>query len=642
MVATTFEAILLKYWGYNKFRPLQQEIIESVITDKNDTLALLPTGGGKSIIFQVAAMALPGICVVVTPLISLMKDQVENLSKKGIKALSVYSGMTKSEIDITLDNAVNGNFKFLYLSPERLGSDIFLARLPHMKINLLAIDEAHCISQWGYDFRPAYLKIAEIRKQLPYIQVLALTATATPLVVKDIMQKLEFRKENVFQKSFERKNINYLVRKTDDKLNHLLKIVNNVPGSAVVYVRSRVRTKEIADFLMKNKVSADYYHAGIEFLAKEEKQADWKTGKIRIIVATNAFGMGIDKPDVRFVVHLDLPDSLEAYFQEAGRGGRDEKIAYALLLYNEADTDKLKGFVNSSFPEKKTILAVYNALCNFYQIPVGGGKGLVFDFNLKEFSSHYNFSMLEILNSVKIISDHSYLELTEDLYNPSKVMFIASRDDLYKFQVANSKFDGFIKMMLRTYSGMFNDYVKIDEDLLARSANTSRKVVCDYLIKLSQSKIIQYIPRRQTPLIIMTEERIDSSNFLIKKEYYEDRKKKYETQIQHVIRYVEHKSKCRSLILLEYFGDVSAEACGQCDICRDLKSKGIEQSTFDDISKRIKNLLKKSTLSIEDLLKKLPDEEEHLLSVIQWLRDENLLKLKNDNTLEWLENSKPS
>jgi len=446
-----YEQILVKYWGYSKFRPLQEDIIQSVMSGR-DTLALMPTGGGKSLTFQVPAMATDGICIVITPLIALMKDQVENLKQRDIKAIAIYSGMTQEEIDIALENCIYGNVKFLYISPERLETEIFKLRVKHMNISILAIDEAHCISEWGYDFRPSYLKIAEFRNHIQNVPVLALTATATPKVVIDIQEKLLFKEKNVLQKSFERKNLTYLVRNVEDKLNYLIDTIQKVKGSGIIYVRNRKKTKEIALFLQKNKISADYYHAGLKHEDRSLKQNAWKTGARKIMVATNAFGMGIDKPDVRFVIHFDLPDSIEAYFQEAGRAGRDEKKASAVLLYNNSDKVKAEQRIETNFPEIKEIREVYQALGNYFKIPFGGGKLSSYDFVISDFAKNYNFNLIKIISSINFLQREGYIELTDELNSASKIHFKASRDDLYKFQVANAKFDGFIKLILRSYT----------------------------------------------------------------------------------------------------------------------------------------------------------------------------------------------
>ncbi len=630
-----YQQILTKYWGYSNFRPLQEDIIKSVADEGKDTLGLLPTGGGKSIIFQVPALAKPGICLVVTPLIALMKDQVQNLAKKEIKASAIYTGMTKHEIEIALENCIFGNTKFLYLSPERLNTELFLAKLPRMNVNLIAIDEAHCISQWGYDFRPSYLQIADIRKHLPDVPILALTATATPEVVEDIQEKLQFKQKNVFQKSFERKNLVYIVRTVEDKLRYLLKIVKTNSGCGVVYVRNRKKTKEIALFLQENKVSADYFHAGIKPEDKDAKQEAWKNGTIRIIVSTNAFGMGIDKSNVRFVVHMDLPDSLEAYFQEAGRGGRDEKTAYAVLLYNDNDKVKLEKSVSDSFPEKEKIKNIYNALGNYFQLPVGSGKNQSFNFDIGDFASRYTIQIITIYNSLKFLQKEGYIEYTDEVFNPSRIYFTTNRDDLYKFQVANAHFDSFIKLVLRTYTGLFTTYVSIDEKYLAKKANTTVDVIYKYLQNLNKQGIIIYIPQQKLPYVIFTEERLDEKSLIIGKDNYDELKKRYISRINSVINYATSTAKCRSELLLQYFGEKDTVRCGNCDICRKRNELELSKYEFDLILEKVKTMLRQNPYRLEDIIKITAEKEEKVLSVIQWLQENNKIIYNEKMELKW-------
>jgi len=627
-----YTEILQKYWGYSAFRPLQEDIIKSVDIEKKDTLGLLPTGGGKSIIFQVPALANEGICLVITPLIALMKDQVENLKRQGIKAAAIYTGMSRNEIDITLDNCIYGNIKFLYLSPERIGTEIFIERVKKMKVNLIAIDESHCISQWGYDFRPSYVKIKDIREIVPNVPFLALTATATPEVVDDIQEKLGFKHKNVFKKSFERKNLIYIVRHVEDKLKYLLQIVRKENSSGVVYVRSRKKTWEIAQFLRKNEISADYYHAGLTNEQKDIKQEDWKKGRIKVIVSTNAFGMGIDKSDVRFVVHIDLPDSIEAYFQEAGRGGRDEKTAYGVLLYNDTDRQNLTRNLTTSFPERKTIKAVYQALCNYFQLPVGSGKGMSFDFKLADFAGNYNFNFMVILSSIKFLQYEGYLELTEEINNPSIIKFIIDRNDLYKFQVSSSIFDSFIKLVLRSYEGVFSNYVKIDEYTLAKRANTTRDVVYEYLVKLGNLKIINYIPQKKVPQLFFLEERLDEKAVLISQEYYEQRKQRYTKKIEAVLEYATN-NKCRSKTLLEYFGQKNAPECGNCDVCRKRNEIGLTQYEFNKIKEKLDNLITFDEITIDKIVENITFEEDKIIKIVQWMLDNSEIKYTNSGKL---------
>lgn len=629
-----YQQILTKYWGYPNFRTLQDDIIKSV-GNGNDTLGLMTTGGGKSITFQVPALAKDGLCLVITPLIALMKDQVANLVKRGIKAIMVYSGMTKNEIDVALENCIYGDYKFLYLSPERIGSELFKIRVQKMNVNMVAIDEAHCISQWGYDFRPSYLKIAELRDLLPDVPFLALTATATPEVVEDIQEKLLFRKKNVLKTSYERKNLVYIVREVEDKQKYLLKIIGNVKGSGIVYVRTRKKSKEIKDFLKNNQISAEHYHAGLSNKIRTQKQTDWTRSKFRVMVATNAFGMGIDKADVRFVVHFDLPDSLEAYFQEAGRAGRDGERAYAVLLFNSADEKKLDQQVKSNFPEISQIKRVYEALGNYFQIPVGSGKNGVFDFNIADFSSKYKFNLVNAYNSLKFLGREGYLELTEEINNPSKVHFLIDRDDLYKFQVANVKFDGFIKLLLRSYTGIFTEYVSINERSLAQNANVHIDIVYQYLSKLNNMKIIRYIPQKKTPLIIFTEERLDQKSLFISKENYKKRKERFVSRIESVIDYASNQDLCRSQVLLSYFGEKDSNPCGKCDVCKKESKLKLGKQEFNSIMDNIKTLLCEEALLLDQLVDRIKFDEDKTLKVIQWLFDNDTIYYQQDDRIAW-------
>ena len=547
--------ILLKYWGHNAFRPLQEDIINSALAG-NDTLALLPTGGGKSICFQVPAMAREGICIVVSPLIALMKDQVENLTKRNIKAVAIYSGMTRREIDITLDNCVYGNIKFLYISPERIETEIFKVRLEKMNVNFIAIDESHCISQWGYDFRPSYLNIAKLREAKPNIPFIALTATATPDVVIDIQKQLQFKKENALQKSFERKNLAYTVLNEEDKYNRVLKILKNVPGTSVIYVRSRKKTKEIALFLIKNGVSADFYHAGLSNEERTLKQSNWINNITRVIVSTNAFGMGIDKPDVRSVIHIDLPDSLEAYFQEAGRGGRDEQKAYAVLLFEEADRIDLEQRIVNSFPEIDVIKKVYQSLANFFQIPIGSALNESYSLNIIEFSQQYNLEVYTVYNCLRFLEKEGYLLLSESNHNASRIKIEIKKDDLYEFQVKKPKFDLFLKTILRSYTGLFENYAKIDEFEIAKRMKTTKDKVVKALQYLNHLEVISYLEQTNQPQLTYLTERLDIKDVKISAKHYHDRKEIAIKKMESVIYFATAKHKCRSEILLNYFGEL--------------------------------------------------------------------------------------
>ncbi len=627
--------ILLKYWGYNSFRPLQEDIINSVL-DGNDTLALLPTGGGKSICFQVPALAKEGICIVVSPLIALMKDQVENLKKRSIKAEAVFSGMTKREIDIILDNCVYGDIKFLYVSPERIETEIFKVRYEKMNVNLIAVDESHCISQWGYDFRPSYLNIAHLRENKPDIPVLALTATATPEVVVDIQKQLQFKQENVLQKSFERKNLAYAVLEEENKNARLLKILKNVPGTSVVYVRSRKHTKEIASFLLKNGISADFYHAGLSNEERSQKQNSWINDNTRVIVSTNAFGMGIDKPDVRSVVHIDLPDSLEAYFQEAGRAGRDEKKAYAVLLVEEADRLDLTQRIINSFPEIETIKKVYQALANYYQLPIGSGLNESYDFNIVEFSNQYNFKVFTVFNCLKFLEKEGYIYLSESTFNPSRVKFELNKSELYEFQVKHPHHDLLIKTVLRSYGGIFENYIKIDETELAQRLKTSKAKVEEGLHYLNSLEVISYLPQTTQPQLTYLTERLEDKNVVISAQHYHDRKEIAVKKMESVIYYATTKHKCRSEILLNYFGEKDTYRCGVCDVCLERNKLELSDVEFSAVSDQIKKQLKESPLPMTELVNQIKDvRDDKIIKVIQWLMENGKIKPNQENLLEW-------
>ncbi len=615
-----FAQILARYWGYSRFRPLQEEIIRSVY-DGHDTLGLMPTGGGKSITFQVPAMAKDGTCVVITPLIALMKDQVENLRRREINAIAIHSGMGREEIDIALDNCIYGDVKFLYLSPERLETDIFKARIEKMNINLIAVDESHCVSQWGYDFRPSYLKIARLRDYLPSVPFLALTATATTKVVDDIMEKLEFREKNIFRKSFERKNLVYDVELCEDKVQRIIRIIKENQGTGIIYARNRKKTRELAMVLQKQDIKADYYHAGLTHAERSRKQEEWQKDKLQVIISTNAFGMGIDKPDVRFVIHVDLPDSLEAYYQEAGRAGRDEKPAKAVLLYNESDRRSVVQRIQISFPDLSVIKEVYNALGNYFQIPVGGGKAQSYDFILSDFITKFKFNAIIAHNSLKVLQREGYIELTEEINNPSRVHFSVQRDDLYKFQIANENLDGFIKLLLRSYSGMFSSFVPIDENLLAKRSGVSYDTIYKYLLKLSSSGIIQYIPRKKNPVIFFSEERLDSKNLYFSVETYKFLKDRYIDRANEMLMYASGLNKCRSQILLSYFGEKNALRCGQCDVCRKRNELDMSAYEFDLILQELKERMGDKHLSMEEIMDGMTYAEEKVFKVFRWLND---------------------
>jgi ATP-dependent DNA helicase RecQ len=627
--------ILLKYWGYNGFRPLQEDIINSVL-EGNDTLALLPTGGGKSICFQVPAMAKEGICVVISPLIALMKDQVENLTKRGIKAVAIYSGMTSREIDITLDNCAYGDIKFLYVSPERIETEIFKERLKKMNVNLFAIDESHCISQWGYDFRPSYLNIAHLRELKPDIPFLALTATATPEVVEDIQKQLKFKQSNVLQKSFERKNIAYVVVHEEDKLTRLIKILNKIKGTSVVYVNNRKRTKEIAYFLYQNGISADFYHAGLTNKERNTKQNNWVNNTTRVIVSTNAFGMGIDKPDVRTVVHMDLPSSLEAYFQEAGRGGRDEQKAYGVLLLEENDRLNLEANITNSFPDLDTIKNTYQALANYFQIPIGSALNESYFFDIADFSKQYNFKAFTVFHCLKFLEKEGYLYLSDANHNPSRIKFELNKNDLYEFQVKNPKYDTFIKTILRSYAGLFENFTKINEFEIAKRLKTTKDKVADGLHYLAKLEVISYVEQTNLPQLTFLTPRLESKSLYISKQHYHDRKEIAVKKMESVIYYAFSTHKCRSQILLSYFGEKESYRCGICDVCLERNKLELSDIEFSSVSDQVKKRLKEQPLSITDLVNSIEKiKEDKTIKVIQWLMENHKIITNNKNLLEW-------
>jgi ATP-dependent DNA helicase RecQ len=630
-----FRQLLKDYWGYDDFRPLQGDIIESVASG-HDTLGLMPTGGGKSLTFQVPAMAMEGICIVVTPLIALMKDQVANLVSKGIKALAIHSGLSSQEISIAFDNAIFGNYKFLYISPERLSTDLFRDKLQQMKVALLAVDEAHCISQWGYDFRPSYLRLSELRDLLPGVPVLALTATATLDVVDDIQQKLKFQSPNVFRKSFERSNLVYVVRYAEDKEERLVQILESTHGSAIVYVRSRKKTRELAIMLNEKGIRTEYFHAGLDHALRDERQKRWTIGQTRVMVATNAFGMGIDKPDVRLVVHIDAPDSPEAYFQEAGRAGRDEKKAYALLLWSNADGNRLQKNIASAFPEQEVVKRVYEALGNFFQLAVGSGYNMVYDFNIARFCGAYHFNMMVVYNSLKILQRAGYIEYTEEMEMPSRVHFLMERDELYKFQVANEAFDAFIKLLLRSYTGLFTEYVVIHEELLASRTGISRDVVYKYLNKLDHLRVIHYIPQKKTPLVVFTRSREDVQYVSLSREVYADRKQRYETRVNAITSYATTTHVCRSRMLLRYFGETDAQNCGKCDVCIERRKTAVDDELFEKTEQELKSVLASGAVHVDILSRKLGVTPAGLQPILRWLEDSGAIDINPDGLCEWV------
>ena len=598
-----YREVLRQYWGYDDFRGIQREIIES-IGNGHDTLGLMPTGGGKSITFQVPALCSEGTCIVITPLIALMKDQVMNLRHHGIRAAAIYSGLSREEIIIILENCIFGDIKILYVSPERLSSELFRTKLRHMKVSFITVDEAHCISQWGYDFRPSYLQIADIRKDLPHAPVLALTATATPLVVEDIQDKLSripgssessevsgSSGFSVFKMSFERKNLAYVVRRATDKRQELIHILNSVKGCAIVYARSRRRTKEVSDMINEACISATFYHAGLDASVKDERQKDWQNDKIRVMVATNAFGMGIDKPDVRLVLHIDCPDSLEAYFQEAGRAGRDGKKAYAVLLYNDADQRKLDKRILDTFPEKDYIRKVYEHLAYYYEVGIGSGYHATFEFNIDDFCHKFRHFPIQVDSALKILNRAGYIEYTEEQDNQARVMFTVSRNDLYRLENNTPNEDKVITALLRNYGGLFVDYNFIDESFIASQCTLQPQQVYLTLKSLSQKHILHFIPQKKTPYVRYLQRREDAEHIQIMPAVYEERKEQFTQRIHAMIDYATNDTICRSRQLLRYFGEEDSHDCKQCDVCLDKPHHLAQESAMSAEAQAILNLL---------------------------------------------------
>lgn len=620
--------ILDKYWGFKQFRPLQEDIIKSVLEGR-DTLGLMPTGGGKSLTFQIPTLAMEGIAIVVTPIISLMKDQVDNLISRRIKATYLHAGLSVTENRKVMEKCLNGNYKFLYVSPERLENKNFIDRIKRLNVCLIVVDEAHCISQWGYDFRPSFLNIAKLRKVFPSAPVLALTATATAVVVDDIQDKLEFKAHNVFKKSFVRSNISYVVRKTTEKVSELIHIMKSVPGSGIVYVRSRKRTKIISDELKRNGISADYYHAGLNIEEKEDKQNKWKNDEIRVIVATNAFGMGIDKPDVRLVVHVDVPNSLEEYYQEAGRAGRDGKRAYAVMLVMQTDKALLKRHISEAFPEKDFIKKVYERTGNFLEVAVGEGYGQMLDFNFNLFCRTFNLPVLPTHNALRILSQAGYIEFIEEIETQSRVMILANKEQLYNIPTVTPRADEVLQAILRTYSGLFADYVFINEDVISYRYNLPQSTIYDALIELTKLHILHYIPRKRTPYVIYTTSREEPQYLRIPKVIYEDLRRRMEQRVDAVLTYCYDDKICREKYLVEYFGEQAAHRCGHCDTCIELRKR--ENHSAQDVQEGILYMTQIRPRTLKELVATLSFPKDEVIDMVSFLVDEGFIKhLDND------------
>ena len=629
------QEILKQYWGYDSFRSKQEDAIHSIL-DAKDTLTLLPTGGGKSICFQVPALMMEGICIVISPLIALMNDQVTALKAKNIRALAITSGMSFSELDITLDNCIYGNYKFLYLSPERLESDMVQQRLKKMNINLIAVDEAHCISEWGYNFRPSYLKIAEIR-EITTAPIIALTATATPLVVKDIQEKLKFDNENVISTSFYRDELSYVILKQDDKDSKLIQILNRVKGTSIIYCRTRKETKRIHLLLSEYGITSHYYHAGLDVLERATKQKQWQLNHVRVMVATNSFGMGIDKNEVRLVIHNHLPFSLEAYFQEAGRAGRDRKLAYSILLYNDLDIHNLKKQINDHYPEIEIVRNVYQQIANFLGIAIGDGKHQEFPFHINEFCERYNLNQLQTYNALKLLEKEDYIKLSEAIHQPSRLFIKVTHTELYQFQIANKQYDILLKILLRSYGSLFDNFTKIQENIIAKRAQLSTQEVKDFLTNLKQMDILDYVPQNSNPKLLMLKTRVDSKYISLSKETLETRKANEEAKAASVIQYASNQYQCRSHVLQNYFGEEDNKRCGKCDVCLERNKLKINDQEFDDIMLAIQNLISQNPMHVDDIIMTIVEyREDKMISVLQFLSDNEQIAMNDEQKLYWI------
>ena len=625
--------ILLKYWGHSSFREKQEDIINNIIEGK-DTLALLPTGGGKSICFQIPSLMQEGICIVISPLISLMKDQVENIKNRGIKAIAITSEMRYKEIDIALTNCIFGGYKFLYLSPEKLQNDLVKSKISEMNVNLIAVDEAHCISEWGHNFRPSYRNISELRLIHPKAPLLALTATATSEVATDIQHNLEFKEKNLIQSSFTRKNLSYIVIKEEDKKKKLVSILNKINGSAIVYVKSRKECQHTCKLLTENNISANFYHAGVSMEERNKRQSSWKNSETRVMVATNAFGMGIDKSDVRIVIHTHIPSTTESYFQETGRAGRDEKEAYAVLLYNNSDEKYLKEFVELHFPTIVEIKDCYQNLANYFHLAIHNGEEENFDFDLGEFSRKYKINSLKTYNILKYLEKENYLKLSNVYNNYSKIHIKTNSNELYDFQMANSYFDPYIKLLLRSYSGLFDDFVNINESTIAARLNTTESNINDILIRLEKLEILQYSPKKHATQITYIQNRVENKYLNISEKKLQDRKNSELKRMNFILNYCNQTTNCRTKILLHYFGEEQTLNCGKCDICRERNKLELSDNEFESIRKKVLKITEEKTSSISDICKIIKNvNEDKVLKVITFLMENNELKTEGNKIL---------
>ena len=633
-IQNSLSEVLGRYWGYKEFRPGQQAVIDAIV-NRYDTLALMPTGGGKSLTYQVPTMATNGLCIVITPLIALMKDQVDRLRQMGIAATAIHSGMSYSQIDIALDNCVYGDMKFLYIAPERLATESFRMRVQRMNVVLLAVDEAHCISQWGYDFRPSYLRIKEVRKLLPDVPVLALTASATQMVAEDIMRQLEFDKPNIIRSSFARANLSFAVRHTDDKNEQLLRVVNNVDGSGIIYMQSREGCEQLAEILQQQGISASYYHAGLPHAERTMRQEEWTSGKVRIMVATNAFGMGIDKADVRFVVHYSMCDSLENYYQEAGRAGRDGKRSYAVLLAASDDNSKIAKHFEAEFPPLDDIKSIYEKICNFLQVPIGDGLYSSFIFNIHEFCVRERLFGGKVRAALKLLQQNGYMTLTEEFENPAKILFCISRDDLYKIRIDRQDLDHIIRTILRMYNGVFTEFRSINEQDIAASSGYTVERVKELLKRMWQMRIIRYIPSNSSPMIFFDEERLPTKDIYISPDTYLHRKRLINERFENMVIYASNQTECRSVVIQRYFGDQDAQPCGICDIC--LAKRKRTKNDANTLCITILKLLSQESLEAREICRQIKADPQLVAKAIDILKSENKISATSDGKLTIIE-----